>query len=163
MIPIKEYLSLCKGRRLAAGDVLLRQLPEAIARWRSEQQLPQGRLKEEFIKVDAETGYVEIEPVEATDAAAESDDVKDYGAIVANLLETSMPPRRTPGGTFCRCLLPWGIRDDWRRDACRGAAQVGRHLLVACGNYCSAACPSRFPEPVMQKKRNDGLRFANYS
>lgn len=77
-----------------ACDVLLRQLPEAIARWRSEQPLPQGRLKEEYIKVDSETGYVEIEPMDAADAAAtvgECDDVKDYGAIVANLLETSMP------------------------------------------------------------------------
>ena len=69
-----------------ACDVLLRQLPEAIARWRSEQPLPQGRLKEEYIKVDSETGYVEIEPMDAADAAATVG-----GAIVANLLETSMP------------------------------------------------------------------------
>lgn len=94
MIPIKEYLGLRQNSPRTACDVLLRQLPEAIARWRSEQPLPQGRLKEEYIKVDSETGYVEIEPMDAADAAAtvgECDDVKDYGAIVANLLETSMP------------------------------------------------------------------------
>ena len=94
MIPIKEFLDLRQNSPRMTGDVLLRQLPEAIARWRSEQPLPQGRLKEEFVKVDAETGYVEIEPMDAADAAAvvgECDDVKDYGAIVANLLETSVP------------------------------------------------------------------------
>ena len=54
-----------------ACDVLLRQLPEAIARWRSERE-----------------GHEETyDGIVGTSIAH----VKDYGAIVANLLETSMP------------------------------------------------------------------------
>ena len=94
MIPIREYVAANGNRcpRIVA-DVLLRQLPEAVARWRSEQLSPCGRLREEFIKVDAMSGYVEITAPCADEIADESDDVRDYGAIVSGLLATAMPRR----------------------------------------------------------------------
>ena len=86
MIPIREYVA-ANGNRCprTVADVLLRQLPEAVARWRSEQLSPCGRLREEFIKVDAMSGYVEITAPCADEVADESDDVQNH-VFAANVL-----------------------------------------------------------------------------
>ena len=59
MISIEDYVK--SNRPAAVTDMLLRQLPDAIALWREEEPLPRGgRLVKESIMVDADTGIVTI-------------------------------------------------------------------------------------------------------
>ena len=85
MISIEDYVK--SNRPAAVTDMLLRQLPDAIALWREEEPLPRGgRLVKESIMVDADTGIVTIKAGAGGMASPDADDVKDYGNIVAGLL-----------------------------------------------------------------------------
>lgn len=89
MISIDEYAARHGNRPGEVADVLLRQLPEAVARWRSEQPEPCGRLLKECVMVDDATGWVEIVAVGGDGgsvAVSDLDDVKDYGAIASSVL-----------------------------------------------------------------------------
>ena len=90
MIPIEDYVK--RNRPATVTDVLLRQLPDAIAMWRETSPLPhEGRLIKEMITVDSDTGFVVINANdEVKEVSDDAGDVKDYGNIVAELL-TQLP------------------------------------------------------------------------
>lgn len=84
MMTIEEYVKLHRGCRREVADVMLRRLPEVVALWRSEQVEPQGRLQSSVITIDEVSGFVSINSGDDK-SVTDADDVKDYGALIAEL------------------------------------------------------------------------------
>lgn len=84
---LEEYVLSHRNEPTNVADVLLRGVPEAVAKWRSEQEQPQCPLSKDCVMVDEFAGYVYIVPVaDAGGEVNDIDDVKAYGEMTAAML-----------------------------------------------------------------------------